>query len=224
MKGFLALTGFLALASLPALAAPNPLGVIKTAKGDVRVSAGGQAVALPVEGSALVAQGARFETGADGKATVRLLPDNAFLDIRPQSAFALKRVKAKDKRVRRLTLETAEVVVGLKKKSEPVQCENAQTVATGAAGRFSCRSDAKGTAVFLVQEGELSVYNRPKDKTVTVRSGQKAVSDMDGVRVTDATDAELDQVGFAQNSLEVDFVNPQTEDFTTLEVEYETNF
>jgi hypothetical protein len=224
MKGYRALIASLALAALPALAAPNPLGVIKTSKGDVKISAGGQAVPLPVQGSALVAQGSRFEAGADGKATVRLLPDNAFLDIRPQSVFTLKRVKAKDKRVRRLTLETAEVVVGLKKKSEPVQCENAQTVATGASGRFSCRSDAKGTAVFLVQDGELSVYNRPKDKTVTVRGGQKAVSDMDGIRVTDATDAELDQVGFAQNTLEVDFVNPQTEDFTTLEVEYETNF
>jgi hypothetical protein len=221
MKGFFAL---LALAAMPLLAAPNPLGVIKSAKGDVKVSAGGSAVAVPVEGSAMVAQGSRFETGADGKATVRLLPDNAFLDIRPQSAFTLKRVKIKDKRVRRLTLETAEVVVGLKKKSEPVQCENAQTVATAAAGRFSCRSDAKGTGVFLVQDGEVTVYNRPKDKTVTVRRGQKAVSDMEGVKVTDASDAELDQVGFAQNSLEVDFLNPQTEDFTTLEVEYETNF
>lgn len=224
MKGFFALLALTALAVIPLQAAPNPLGVIKSAKGDVKVSGGGTAVAVPVVGSSLVAQGSRFETGADGKAMVRLLPDNAFLDIRPLSAFTLKRVKTKEKRVRRLTLETAEVVVGLKKKSEPVQCENAQSVATGAAGRFSCKSDAKGTAIFLVQDGELTVYNRPKDKTVTVRAGQKAVSDMDGVKVTDASDAELDQVGFAQNSLEVDFVNPQTEDFTTLEVEYETNF
>jgi hypothetical protein len=57
-----------------------------------------------------------------------------------------------------------------------------------------------------------------------VRSGQKAVSDINGVKVSDATDSELEQVGFRQNTLEVDFVNPQTEDFTTLEVEYETNF
>ena len=173
MKGFIAL---LAFAALPLIAAPNPLGVIKTAKGDVKMSAGGAAVSLPIEGSTLVTQGARLETGTDGKAMLRLLPDNAFVDIRPQSIFTLKRVKTKEKRVRRLSLETAELVVGLKKKSEPVQCENAQSLATATAGRFSCRSDGKGAAIFLVQDGELTVYNRPKDKTVTVRSGQKAVS------------------------------------------------
>lgn len=213
----------LAWAALSAAAAPNPLGVIKSLKGDVKMAPAGAAPS-PAEASALVRQGARLETGADGKAMLRLLPDNAFLDVRPQSAFVVKRVKTKGKRVRRLALENAEVVVGLKKKSEPVQCENAQTVATAASGRFSCRSDGKGTATFLVQDGELSVYNRPKELTVTVRAGQKAVSDLDGVRVSDASDAELDQVGFSQNTLEVDFVNPQTEDFTTLEVEYETNF
>lgn len=208
---------------LPAFSAPNPLGVIKSSKGGATITAPG-AQPAPAEGATLVTQGARLETGPDGKAIIRLLPDNAFLDVRPQSAFALKRVKTKDKRVRRLTLDKAEVAVGLKKKSEPVQCENAQTVATAAAGRFTCRNDEKGVATFLVLDGELSVYNRPKDLTVAVRAGQKAVSDLNGVKVTDATDAELDLAGFSQNSLEVDFVNPQTEDFTTLEVEYETNF
>lgn len=213
----------MALTAVPAFSAPVPLGVIKSAKGDAKLTAPG-AASVPAEGSAPVTQGARLETGADGKTVVRLLPDHAFLDVHPQSAFTLKRIKAKDKRVRRLTLDKAEVVVGLKKKSEPVQCENALTLATAAAGRFSCRSDEKGVATFLVQDGELSIYNRPKDVSVTARSGQKAVSDLEGVRVTDATDSELDLAGFSQNVLEVDFVNPQTEDFTTLEVEYESNF
>jgi hypothetical protein len=225
----------LALAALPLFAAPNPMGVIKSAKGDVKLAAA-DSVPAPATGAMLFRPGSRLETGTDSKAMLRLLPDNAFVDVRPQSAFTLKRIKTrvalgakgeplgKDMRVRRLILEKAEVVVGLKKKSEPVQCANAQTVATAAAGRFSCRSDEKATATFLVQDGELSIYNRPKDLTVTVRAGQKAVSDLDGIKVSDATDAELDLVGFSQNTLEVDFVDPQTEDFTTLEVEYETNF
>jgi hypothetical protein len=210
-------------AALPLAAAPNALGVIKSAQGDVKIGTADSAAA-PAEAATLFRQGARLETGTDGKAMLRLLPDNAYIDVRPQSAFTLKRVKTKGKRVRRLSLERAEVVVGLKKKSEPVQCENAQTMATGAAGRFSCRNDEKGTATFLVLDGELLVYNRPKDLSATVRAGQKAVSDLDGIRISDATDAELDLAGFSQNTLEVDFVNPQTEDFTTLEVEYETNF
>lgn len=232
----------LALAALPLCAAPNPVGVIKSVKGEVKLAAKDSA-AVPATGAALFLPGARIETGADGKAMLRLLPDNAFVDVRSQSAFTLKRIKthvsgsvsgpdsrpntaapAKDQRVRRLVLKKAEVVVGLKKKSDPVQCENAQTLATATAGRFSCRSDEKGTASFLVQDGELTLYNRPKDITATVRAGQKAVSDLDGIRVSDATDADLDEIGFSQNTLEVDFVNPQTEDFTTLEVEYESNF
>jgi hypothetical protein len=228
---------WLLAAALSVFAAPNPVGVIKSVKGEVMLASKDSA-AVPATGASLCLQGARIETGADGKAMLRLLPDNAFVDVRPQSAFTLKRIKAhvsgpvsapneapaKDQRVRRLVLEKAEVIVGLKKKSDPVQCENAQTLATAAAGRFSCRSDEKGTASFLVQDGELTIYNRPKDITATVRAGQKAVSDLDGIRVSDATDADLDEIGFSQNTLEVDFVNPQTEDFTTLEVEYESNF
>lgn len=212
------------LATLPVCAGPHPLGIVKSVKGDAKLTSGKPPVTVPAAAAGLLVQGTRVETGDQAKAMIRLLPDNAFLEVQPQSAFTLKRVKSKDRRIRRLYLETAAVAVGLKKKSDPVRCENAQTIATAEAGRFSCRSDEKGVAVFLVQDGELSVYNRPKDLTVVVRSGQKAVSDLDGIRVTDASDAELASAGFGQNLLEVDFVNPQTEDFTTLEVEYETNF
>jgi hypothetical protein len=97
-------------------------------------------------------------------------------------------------------------------------------VATAGKSRFSCKTDENGAGILIIQDGEISVYNRPKNITVTVRSGQKAVSDLDGIKVSDATDAELEQVGFRQNTIEVDFVNPQSEEFTTLEVEYETSF
>lgn len=212
----------LALA-LPAAAGPAALGVVKSVKGDVKVTAGSNPT-TDVKGSTLVYQNSRFQAGADGKSVIRLTPDNGFMEIRPNSDFVLKRVKAKDKRLRRVVLDHGEVVFGMKKKSEPVQCENAQTQATGLKGKFSCRADEKGVASFLVLDGELSIYNRPKDLTVTVRNGQKAVSDLNGIKVSDATDAELEAVGFRQNTLEVDFLNPQTEDFSTLEVEYETNF
>ncbi|MEO7423756.1 MAG: FecR domain-containing protein [Fibrobacteria bacterium] len=206
-------------------AAPPALAVVKYAKGVLRVTvAGDTAAQTDLQASELVPPGARIESGGDGKAVLRLLPDQAFMEIRPKSLFTIKRVKSKDKRFRRIQMAAGEVVFGLKKKSEAVQCENSQTQATATTGRFSCRTDEKGVGIFLVQDGEISVYNRPKDLTVLVRSGQKAVSDINGVKVSDATDSELEQVGFRQNTLEVDFVNPQTEDFTTLEVEYETNF
>ena len=205
-------------------AAPSALGVVKYSKGNVKVTSGDPVATTDLKGSTLVLQGSSFESGEGGRAVIRLLPDNAHMEIRPNSVYTLKRVKTKDKRLRRVVMDHGEVVFGLKKKSEPVQCENSQTQATAAKGRFSCRTDEKGVGVYLVQDGELSIYNRPKDLTVVVRSGQKAISDLNGIKVTDATDSELEQVGFRQNTVEVDFVNPQTEDFTTLEVEYETNF
>jgi hypothetical protein len=215
---------FICLFSAFASQAATPgLGVVKYAKGNLKVTQADSAQKDMVP-STLISGGSKIESGKDGKAVIRLLPDQAFMEVRPQSALTLKRVKTKDKRVRRVTLDAGEVVFGLKKKSEPVQCENIHTQATVAAGRFSCRSDEKGVGIFLVQDGEMSVYNRPKDLTAVVRSGQKAVSDLNGIKVTDATDSELEQVGFRQNTVEVDFLNPQTEEFTTLEVEYETNF
>jgi len=200
----------------------NGIGVVKYSKGIVRATVDG--IEKDLAGSDLVVSGERIQSGQDGKAMVRLLPDQAFVDIRAQTVFTLKRIKVKDKKLRRVKLEVGEVVFGLKKKSEPIQCENAQTQATAVSGRFACKSDEKGTALILVQDGEVSIYNRPKDLTVVVRSGQKAISDLNGIKVSDATDSELEQVGFRQNTIEVDFVNPETEEFTTLEVEYETNF
>lgn len=204
------------------LAGVNALGVIKYSKGNVRATTDGVETAL--KGSELVVTGEKIESGQDGKAVLRLLPDQAFIEIRPKTVFTIRRVKTKDKRIRKVMLDAGELVFGLKKKSEAIQCESIHTQALAQKGRFGCKTDDKGTATILVQDGEVSVFNRPKDLTVMVRSGQKAVSDIDGIKLSDATDSELEQVGFRQNAIEVDFVNPETEEFTTLEVEYETNF
>jgi hypothetical protein len=220
-------------------AAPR-VAVAKYVKGEVRMAAPPRADAegegAPLKQSDLVESGARIVAGQEGKAVIRLLPDNAFMDVRPKTAFKLRRVKSRGKRVRRVHLDAGEVVFGLRKKSEQVQCETVNTTATADKARFSCRAedasalgpgrDASGgaIAVVIVQDGEVTVYNRPKNLSAVARTGQKAVSDLNGIKITDATDAELEQVGFRQNTLEVDFINPQTDEFTTLEIEYETSF
>ncbi len=200
----------------------NGVGVVRSTKGAVRATLAG--VETELKGSELLGTGVQIVAGVDGKAVLRLLPDQAFMEIHPKTNFVMKRVKSKSKRIRRIKLDLGEVVFGLKKKSEPVQCESMHTLAIAQAGRFACKTDDKGVATILVQDGEVSVYNRPKDLTTNVRSGQKAVSDVNGIKVSDASDSELEQVGFRQNIIEVDFVNPETDAYTTLEVEYETNF
>jgi len=222
LKVILSLTFVLGIANLYAQSTALGIGVVKYSKGNVHVTL--DTLDQDLKGSDLIASGSAITSGPDGKAVIRLLPDNAFIDIRPRSAFLLKRVKQKGKAIRRVKMDVGEVVLGLKKKSEPIQCENSLTQSTATTGRFACRADEKGTQIILVQDGEVVVYNRAKDITTTVRSGQKAVSDQNGIKVSDASDSELEDVGFRQNTLEVDFVNPETEEFTTLEVEYEANF
>lgn len=213
------------LALLPARpwAAPN-IAVAKYSKGPVLVSTAETGEGKALQPSDLLVSGSRIEAGEDGKAVLRFLPDHAFLEVRSETRFKLRRTRTQGKRLRRVNLENGEVIFGLRKKSEAVQCESIHTVATAAKGRFSCKTGEGAAGILIVQDGEVSVYNRPKDVSATVRAGQKAVSGLDGIKVTDATDSELEQVGFRQNTIEVDFVNPQSEEFTTLEAEYETSF
>lgn len=218
--------------------AGRPMAVVKSAKGELRAAGGGQdSAARDLKPADLLASGVRIQSGPEGKAVLRLLPEMSFLEVRGKTAFGMKRARNAGKTLRRVRMDSGEVIFGLKKKGEAVQCENAQTLITATAPvspgkgkppgptvRFSCAAWDKGDAIGIVQSGEISVYNRPKDLTAVVRAGQKAISDGTGIRISDATDAELDQVGFRQNTLEVDFLNPQTEEFTTLEVDYETQF
>ena len=152
--------GMVLALAISSFAAPAPIFVVKYAKGNLKMTSGNPAVQKDLQQSELVGPGTKIEAGADGKAVFRLLPDQAFMEVRPRTVFTVKRVKIKDMRVRRVTMEAGELVFGLKKKSEPVQCENELTQATAAAGKFSCRSNEKGVGTFLVQDGELSVYNR----------------------------------------------------------------
>lgn len=205
-----------------AFADDGRMAVVKYVKGGAHLASDSGSTDL--KGSDLIGPGQKIETVEEGRAVMRLLPDQAFLEVRPQTTFTMKKLKSSGKRVRRLVLESGEVVLGLRKKSQGVQCETTHSLASAATGRFSCKTDEKGSEIVIVQEGDVSVYNRPKDLTTVVRKGQKAVSDVNGIRITDASDSELEQVGFRQNTLEVDFLNPSTEEFSTLEVEYETNF
>ncbi len=222
MRAIPAAIALIALLLPGAPAAAPDIAVAKYAKGGLRaVSDSGE---RELRQSDLLKSGTRIEAGEEGKAVIRLLPDNAFLEVRPKTAFKLRRTRKDGKRLRRIQMDVGEVVFGLKKKSDPVQCENANTQALSATARFSCKMDEKATAVFIVQDGEITIFNRPKGLSAVARAGQKAVSDLDGIRISDATDEELDQVGFRQNTLEVDFLNPQSDEFNTLEIEYETSF
>ncbi len=214
----------LALGLIVSLHAAPILAVTKSVKGTVRVSQAGAATQTDLKVADLLLSGSHLETGENGKVMVRFLKDESFLDIRPKTQIDLKGAKAGGTKGGKLMLKIGEVVFGMKKKSLEWQCESDNSVATASKAKYSFVYDEKAVSTIIIQEGEVKVYNRPKDANAVVRAGQKAVSDLNGIHITDASDAELEQVGFRQSALEVDFMNPQTEELSTLEIEYETDF
>src|SRR4051812_37528226 len=118
---FFLMSGFLLpLCSISSTPAVARMGVVEYTIGNVQATANGGAEAA-LNPSDLLEPGVKIVAEQDGKAVLRLLPDQAFLEIRPNTSFTVKRVKIKEKRVRKVILDNGEVVFGLKKKSDPIQ-------------------------------------------------------------------------------------------------------
>jgi hypothetical protein len=82
------------------------LAVVKYSKGDMRVTIGADsAVVQDLKQSDIVASGRKIQSGDNGKAVLRFLSDQSFLEVRPKTIFHLRRVRSNDKRIRRITVD-----------------------------------------------------------------------------------------------------------------------
>lgn len=204
-------------------AAPGPFAVVKSVTGPVRELLPKQA-AREIKVADLVNPGTRVETGKGGKTSLRLQGDQSVVDLRENTSLRLKLVRREGKVLRKLILDRGQITLNLKRKGQGAMVENAQTVAQVKAARFAFSTNEKAVATFILLDGEMTVINHPKDQTALVRAGQKAVSDDHGIKVTDASDSELEAVGMRENNLEIDFQNPETDEVSTLEIDYETQY
>jgi ferric-dicitrate binding protein FerR (iron transport regulator) len=218
----LAYSGMLLLATSTAWAA-SPFAVVKSLTGQVRTSIT-QGTYQDVKVADLLPNGSQIETGPESKISLRLQADQSNIDLREKTKIKMKWIKRDGKVIRKLIVDRGNLYANFKRKGDGGILENAQTVAQIKTARFSFSSDDQAVATFIVLEGELTVINRPKDKTALVHGGQKAVSDLNGIQVTDASDSELEAVGLHENSLELDFQNPETDEVSTLELDYETHY
>jgi hypothetical protein len=223
------LAGILSLLSvLPVLSKPAPkepfLAVARHVAGPARVLGKDTTVAREVKLGDVISSNRVLITGENGVLVLRFHPDFARFESRANTRYRMAYSRIDSTKPRRLKLEQGQLVLGVPKRSPPVQGEDLHSQVRADNARFSFASDPNSASTFIVLDGTITVHNRAKDVTAVVRRGQKAVSDVNGLRITDATDAELEQVGLRQNMLEVDFWNPETEEFSTLEVEYESNF
>jgi ferric-dicitrate binding protein FerR (iron transport regulator) len=203
--------------------AGTPFAIAKSVVGQVKITPykGKPGELKPAD---LLASGSRVETGKDSKATLRLQEDQSTVDLTSNSNLRLKLVRREGIIIRKMVLDRGQVAMNLRAKGQGAVVENAQTVAHIKTARFSFATDDQATATFIVLNGEMTLVNHPKDKTALVHAGQKAVSDRNGIVITDASDSELEAVGLRENNLEIDFQNPETDEVSTLEIDYETHY
>lgn len=199
------------------------LAVVRQASGVVRVFDQDTLIAMDAKLGDLAPSGGTFITGWNGLLVIRFHPDFTRLEARSNTRYWLGYSRYDSTRARRIKLEQGQLVLGISKRGPSLKVEYAHSWARAEEARFSLTSDLKASTI-TVLDGLVEVHNYARDETVMLRRGQKAVSDAEGLRISDAADADLEQVGLRQNTLEVDFINPATEEFNTLELEYESNF
>ncbi len=215
--------GLISLLSFGSAHAANPMAVAKSVSGQVRVTPY-RGKATDMKAADLLYSGVRVETGKGSKASLRLQGDQSSLDMNEGSSLRLKWVRREGKIVRKMVLDRGRVAMNVRRKGQETIVENAQTLSYVKTARFSFASDEQATAIFILLDGEMTVVNHPKDQTALVHGGQKAVSDRNGITISDASESELEAVGLRENNLEIDFQNPETDEVSTLELDYETRY
>ena len=201
----------------------SPVGVIQQLKGLVNLQTGEvERIERKAELYEILLSDSRLKSGNQGWANIRLVLEQAMVELTSQTSIEVTNDFNSSDSLITITLELGEIRPSIKEKTNRIIFKTRNTSLTETEGRWRFSIDKEGTTEAIVQSGTLVVYNRPKDMTGTVRAGQKAISNNEGLVIIDAEDDELDQ--FRQNYLEIDFVNPQTEETSTLEIEYGIDF
>jgi hypothetical protein len=211
----------LAFAALAFARDPQML-LVKRVTGDVRAlraaSAGGEA--REVKAGDLPDSGATFVTAPGAALELRFHPDFMTLHAAGGSRLRVDYSPGDSAGGRAVSLDAGRVTGDLSRQGPGLRLEDARTEARMREGRIAFATDARSSTV-LVLEGEARLVHRPTGAARTLTRGQKAVSGPEGIVVTRAEARELAEAGLDQNRLEVDFWDPATEDYRTLEIEYE---
>jgi hypothetical protein len=201
---------------------PDPyVLVVQRVSGDARAALpGAPDTAAVLQAGDLPDSGGVFRTGRDGLLVLRFHPDLMTLEARGRARLGVGYAATDAGGARRIDLFEGRILAGLSRQGPGLQARDAHSLLRAGAGRISFGTDARASVIF-VMEGEAEVRNLATGAVKIVGRGEKAVSDARGLRVTRARAGELAGAGLGQNVLEVDFWNPVTGDFRTLEVKYE---
>lgn len=203
--------------------------LVKRVSGDVRALLSAEeaeaAEAREVKVGDLPDSGTVFVTGAGAALELRFHPDFMTLHASAGARLRVDYPRGGETKggARRVALASGRVTGDLSRQGPGLLLEDAHAEARMREGRLAFSTDSAAATV-LVLEGEAEVAPRAGQgfgPARTVRRGEKAVAGAGGVTVTRAGERELAEAGLGQNRLEVDFQDPATGAFRTLEIEYE---
>lgn len=212
----------IAFASLTAFSQANNLAVAKVVKGSVLRSVGKDGPKQPLTAAAVIAAGDRVQTAEDGRAVVRFLVDKTFLEIKPKTILEFLLKKDGQKEIRNILLDIGQLSLGLKKQKVPFEVETSTTVASVRGTRWSIEVNDKGLSTIVVAEGAVEIYNKLTGEKKILEAGQKAISGQAGIQILPASPEDLQTVRQAQNNLQMQFIDPETKESQTLELDYES--
>jgi ferric-dicitrate binding protein FerR (iron transport regulator) len=199
--------------------------VVRRATGDVRMAAGAAGHAVEVEAGDVPESGQTFSTGPDGFLELRFHPDMMTIEMQSLSRIVVTFSRADSGEARRILVREGRVSArtggaasGGTGTALALEDEHSRARVRGGRVAFATSSSA---STILVLEGEAEVLNLKTRAVDAVKRGGKAVAGPGGTSISRAGDSELAAAGLRQNRLEVDFWNPATEEYRTLEIEYE---
>jgi hypothetical protein len=200
-----------------------PFAVVKSLKGGVELMHFTDSSTKELKLFAMIPSEVRITTGPKAELEMRLFAGDGSLEMGNSSTLELGygEVRGKEKAVMRLAV--GECVLSLSSgvaAGMSIQSEN--TLISPRASRWQMKVNSEGKTTLVVVKGEMVVYNRPKDETAMVTAGKICYSDEDGLKIIDAQEKDL--LLFKENFLEIDFINSQSGQTKTLEIEYESGF
>ena len=148
------------------------MAVVRQVLGGVQTFGRDTTLASGIKIGDLPPSGQTFEIPENGQLVIRFHPDYMRIEARSKTRFLLGYSSMDSTRVRTVHMEKGQMVLGVPKRSPPLQAEDASCWVRAKDARYAMNTDGAGSTV-IVLEGVVEMHNRAKDITEFVHHGQK---------------------------------------------------
>lgn len=201
--------------------ADTPFAVVKRTKGTVIAKTMESGLEIATGTGTLLPSATLVETAEDSHIELRLFTGEGTLILHGHSLVHLGRKRYENQVHTTAILKKGTAEIKQLPPDSSLRLESFNSLAMPKAAHLILQLGENAT-ILLVRDGEVKVHNRPRDITGVVTKGQKCISDDQGLKILDMDFGDLGE--FKQSYLEVDFIDPITEESRTLEIDYDTEF